>query len=59
MPIHELLPILQVAIGPVILISGIGMLLLTLSNRFGRAVDRSRVLGRELRESDQAHEERL
>ncbi|MDR2012507.1 MAG: DUF2721 domain-containing protein [Rhodanobacter sp.] len=59
MPIHELLPILQVAIGPVILISGIGMLLLTLSNRFGRAVDRSRVLGRELRESGRAQEKRL
>jgi amino acid transporter len=59
MSIHELLPVLQVAIGPVILISGIGMLLLTLSNRFGRAVDRSRVLGRELRESTQAQEERL
>ena len=49
-PVRELIPVLQVAIGPVILISGVGLLLLTLSNRFGRAVDRSRQLGRELRE---------
>jgi hypothetical protein len=39
---------LQLAIGPVILISGVGLLLLTLTNRFGRMVDRSRLLTREL-----------
>ena len=53
-PVRELIPVLQVAIGPVILISGVGLLLLTLSNRFGRAVDRSRQLGRELREVSDA-----
>ena len=47
---ERLIPVLQVAIGPVILISGVGLLLLTLTNRFARAVDRSRQLGRELRE---------
>ena len=47
-PVHDLIPVLQVAIGPVILISGVGLLLLTLTNRFGRAVDRSRTLGREV-----------
>ncbi len=52
-PIHELIPVLQVAIGPVILISGVGLLLLTLTNRFGRAVDRSRALRREIREVGQ------
>ncbi|HYG35398.1 MAG TPA: DUF2721 domain-containing protein [Clostridia bacterium] len=50
-PIRELIPVLQVAIGPVILISGVGLLLLSLTNRFGRAIDRSRSLGRELREA--------
>ena len=50
-PLHELIPVLQIAIGPVILISGISLLLLTLTNRFGRAIDRSRALVRELRES--------
>lgn len=51
MQIHslaELVPILQLAIGPVILISGVGMLLLTFTNRFGRVVDRTRGLVREL-----------
>jgi hypothetical protein len=58
-PVHELIPVLQVAIGPVILISGVGLLLLTLTNRFGRAVDRSRALGREVREVDQVERRRL
>ena len=58
-PIRELIPELQVAIGPVILISGIGLLLLTLTNRFGRAVDRSRSLGREVREVNQAERQSL
>jgi hypothetical protein len=58
-PLRELIPMLQVAIGPVILISGVGLLLLTLTNRFGRAVDRSRALGREVREVGQAERQRL
>jgi hypothetical protein len=45
----DLIPILQVAIGPVILISGVGLLLLTMTNRFGRIIDRTRQLSRELR----------
>lgn len=45
----ELVPILQVAVGPVILISGVGLLLLSMTNRFGRIIDRSRQLARELR----------
>jgi len=49
-PLRELIPVLQVAIGPVILISGVGLLLLTLTNRLGRAVDRSRQLAGEMRE---------
>jgi hypothetical protein len=58
-PVLELIPVLQVAIGPVILISGVGLLLLTLTNRFGRAVDRSRALGREVREVDPAERGRI
>jgi hypothetical protein len=46
--LRDLVPILQLSIGPVILISGVGLLLLTLTNRFGRLVDRSRALTREL-----------
>ena len=46
---HELVPVLQVAIGPVILISGVGLLLLTMTNRLGRAIDRARQIAGELR----------
>jgi membrane glycosyltransferase len=50
-PLKDLIPVLQVAVGPVILISGVGLLLLSLTNRFARAVDRSRQLVREMREA--------
>jgi hypothetical protein len=53
-PLQEIIPVLQVAIGPVILISGVGLLLLTMTNRLGRAIDRSRSLAGELRESREA-----
>lgn len=46
--IDELLQVLQIAIGPVILISGAGLLLLSMTNRLGRVVDRARLLRREL-----------
>jgi hypothetical protein len=58
-PVHELIPVLQVAIGPVILISGVGLLLLTLTNRYGRTIDRSRQLVREKRECAEADRHRL
>ena len=38
----ELIPTLEVAIGPVILISGIGTLLVSMTNRFGQVIDLSR-----------------
>jgi len=47
-PLNEIVPVLQVAIGPVILISGVGLLLLTMTNRLGRAIDRARQLKSEL-----------
>jgi hypothetical protein len=40
----SLLPVIQLAITPVILISGMGALMLTLTNRMGRIVDRTRIL---------------
>jgi hypothetical protein len=42
--VSELIPVLQIAIGPVILISGVGLLLLSMTNRFGRVIDRAREL---------------
>jgi hypothetical protein len=38
------LPIIQTAITPVILLSGVGALMITLTNRMGRIVDRTRAL---------------
>ena len=49
MKLTELVPILQIAIGPVILISGVGLLLLSMTNRLGRVIDRSRLLADGLR----------
>ena len=50
--LHEIVPVLQMATGPVILISGIGLLLLTMTNRLGRTIDRARSLSREPVEAD-------
>ena len=44
----DLLPILQTAIGPVILVSGVGLLILSMTNRLGRAIDRARIFGGQL-----------
>jgi len=47
----SLLPVIQLAITPVILISGMGALMLTLTNRMGRIVDRTRVLAGQVRQA--------
>lgn len=51
-PLVDLTPILQVAIGPVILISGVGLLLLSMTNRLGRVIDRARILHQDLHQKD-------
>jgi hypothetical protein len=47
----NLLAVIQAAIAPVVLISGVGLLLLTLSARLGRIVDRTRLVAAELHSS--------
>lgn len=47
----SLLSIIQLSITPVILISGMGALMLTLTNRFGRIVDRTRALAGQMRQA--------
>src|SRR3954471_18265811 len=59
MRLIDLVPILQVAIGPVILISGVGLLLLSMTNRLGRVIDRSRLLAEAARRTDDAQKPRL
>lgn len=46
---NQVLSVIQIAITPVILISGIGALMLTLTNRLGRIVDRTRALAGQMR----------
>jgi hypothetical protein len=59
------LPVIQLAITPVIMLSGVGALMITLTNRMGRVVDRTRALAGQLRQAaagapDRAHlEEQL
>ena len=45
----SLLPMIQLAITPVILITGLGSLMLTMTNRLGRIVDRTRILAGQAR----------
>jgi len=45
--LESLIPTLQLAIGPVILISGVGLLLLCMTNRIGRVIDRARLVADE------------
>jgi hypothetical protein len=52
MRLTDLVPILQMAVGPVILISGVGLLLLSMTNRLGRVIDRSRLLADAVRKAN-------
>ncbi len=57
--VEYLIPIIQTAVGPVILISGLGLLLLTMTNRLGRIIDRSRSLSCELESPEAAIRDRV
>jgi hypothetical protein len=51
MNLKDLVPVLQLAIGPVIVISGVGLVLLSMTNRYGRVIDRSRHLADDVRDA--------
>ncbi len=53
---ESLLPMIQLAITPVILITGLGSLLLTMTNRLGRIVDRTRILAGQARVATEGEE---
>ncbi|MFZ5855249.1 MAG: DUF2721 domain-containing protein [Chloroflexota bacterium] len=59
MTVQTLIPILQIAIGPVVLISGVGLLILSMTNRLGRVIDRGRSLVRELPEIPERNHARV
>jgi len=52
MNFSDLIPVVQMAVGPVILISGVGLLLLSMTNRLGRVIDRTRLVAEALRKAD-------
>ena len=59
LPTTSLLPIIQASTTPVILISGLGLLLLTMTNRMGRIIDRTRLYASQLRQSEGAERKQL
>ena len=59
MLLEQIIPVLQLAIGPVIVISGVGLILLSMTNRFGRVIDRSRNLAVSMRTSIEEEKEGL
>lgn len=54
MPTSSVVQILTGSIAPVIVISGVGLVLLSISNRYGRALDRARALLKQIEEGDTA-----
>lgn len=56
---NELVQILQTAISPVVLVSGIGLLILSMTNRFGRTTDRLRSLVKQIHQANYDHAERI
>ena len=54
---YGIIDILQASLTPVILISGVGLLLLNMTNRIARPLDRIRFIGRELKTSDKQEQE--
>jgi hypothetical protein len=48
MPLDQLFRILSASLAPVVLISGVGLLLLSMTNRFGRVIDRARQIAHEI-----------
>jgi len=55
----NLVPTLQAAVSPVILISGVGLLLLSMTNRLGRVIDRARNLTDAIRAAESSQQPRL
>ena len=58
-PIAELSRILPASIAPVIVISGVGLVLLSMTNRYSHVIDRARELIKELDTQDDQHRKLL
>lgn len=51
MRLDEIVPVLQLSVSPVIVISGVGLLMLSMTNRYGRVIDRARFVADVMRKS--------
>lgn len=51
--LDKMIPVVQTSIAPMILISGVGLLLLSMTNRLGRIIDKARTLAKEQADKDQ------
>jgi hypothetical protein len=56
-PVVQLIRILSASIAPVIVISGVGLLLLSMTNRYSKVIDRARDLVKDL-DSAEAHDDK-
>ena len=59
MLLTDLITTLQLSIGPVILISGVGLILLSMTNRLGRVIDRSRLLSQDFHGASDTDRKRI
>jgi hypothetical protein len=59
MSLTSLILILQTSLAPCVLISAVGLLLLSMTNRIGRPIDRIRALTNDLKQSDSSQKKVL
>jgi Cu/Ag efflux pump CusA len=59
MSLDQFIPVLQLSIGPVIMISGTGLVLLSMTNRIARVIDRARRLAETLRSGPSSESHRI
>ncbi len=59
MLLEQIVPALQLSIGPVIVISGAGLILLSMTNRYARVIDRARSLADTLRKTSGGQNPRI
>ena len=58
-PVAQLIRILSASIAPVIVISGVGLVLLSMTNRYSHMIDRARELLRDIDAQDDQHRKLL
>jgi len=59
MLLEQIVPALQLSIGPVIVISGAGLVLLSMTNRYARVIDRARSLAESFRKTSGGQNPRI